>query len=366
MSIMVTPTRATSKSTKTWAEKIYNPVGFTKGYNFALYFIFGGAMVGFCLARFMYLNFDNNFCPSTPSGDGNGAAPGECYYFLNFDRYKIGILLHLASVLPAGILAVMQFTPYIRHRWIMVHRISGYFAILLYAISLVGALMIARHSFGGGLDVQAWIGFVGTGVLVCFIISYINIRRLQIEQHRAWMLRGWFYAGAIITNRLIMIIAAMIISKQEYFVAWPCTKIESTFSDASEFLSSYPSCAAYINGTDLTEFALVNASMDGPGGANAGAALNVPFGMALWLSVVIHAIGVEIYLHLTPKEAQRLRQVSYQRQLEAGLRNPGSAGLTSDRLGDAEKWTPEQQPRLASTGTAVSTVSTVNVSQETK
>jgi hypothetical protein len=154
-------------------------------------------MVGFCLARFMYLNFDKNFCPSTPSGDGNGAAPGECYYFLNFDRYKIGILLHLASVLPAGILAVMQFTPYIRHRWIMVHRISGYFAILLYTISLVGALMIARHSFGGGLDVQAWIGFVGIGVLVCFVISYINIRRLQIEQHRAWMLRGWFYVSGL-------------------------------------------------------------------------------------------------------------------------------------------------------------------------
>jgi hypothetical protein len=189
MSIMVTSTKANSKGSNSWAQKIYRPLGFNKGYNFALWFIFGGAMFGFCLARFMYLNFDQNFCPSTP--------PGECYYFLNFDRYKIGILLHLAGVLPAGILAVMQFTPYIRHRWIMVHRISGYFAILLYTISLIGALMIARHSFGGGLDVQAWIGFVGIGVLVCFIISYINIKRLQIEQHRAWMLRGWFYVSCL-------------------------------------------------------------------------------------------------------------------------------------------------------------------------
>lgn len=60
--------------------------------------------------------------------------------------------------------------------------------------------------------------------------------------------------------------------------------------------------------------------------------------MALWLALAIHAIGVEIYLHLTPKEAQRLRQVSYQRQLEAGMKNPGSAGLTADRLGDAEEF----------------------------
>jgi hypothetical protein len=201
MSIMVTPTRAPAALPRTWTQKIYKPVGFSKGYNFILYVIFGGAMVGFVLARFMYLNFDGSFCPSTPGSGANGAAPGECYYYTKFDRYKIGILLHLASVLPAGILAVMQFTPYIRHRWIMVHRISGYAALLLYTISLVGALMIARHAFGGGLDIQVWIGFVGIGVLVCFIISYVNIKRLQIEQHRAWMLRGWFYVNFSIPTR---------------------------------------------------------------------------------------------------------------------------------------------------------------------
>jgi hypothetical protein len=48
-------------------------------------------------------------------------------------------------------------------------------------------------------------------------------------------------------------------------------------------------------------------------------------------------------LHLTPREAQRLRQVSYQRQLEAGMRNPGSAGLTTDRLGDTDKWVPSEK-----------------------
>lgn len=61
--------------------------------------------------------------------------------------------------------------------------------------------------------------------------------------------------------------------------------------------------------------------------------------MALWLALMLHAIGIEIYLRLTPRETERLREVSYQRQLEAGMRRPGSAGLTADRLGDAEKWT---------------------------
>jgi hypothetical protein len=195
MSIMVTPTQKPTKGFKAMARKVYNPLGFKKGYNFVLWFIFAGALFGFTLARFMYLDFSNNFCPAGGSTGGNSAAPGECYYYLNFDQYKIGILLHLGGVLPAGLLAIAQFTPFIRYRWIIVHRISGYAALLLYTISLVGALMIARHAFGGGLEIQTWIGFVGIGVLVCFIVSYINIKRLQIEQHRAWMLRGWFYVG---------------------------------------------------------------------------------------------------------------------------------------------------------------------------
>jgi len=70
------------------------------------------------------------------------------------------------------------------------------------------------------------------------------------------------------------------------------------------------------------------------------------FGMALWLAFVLHLVGVEIYLSLTPRESNRLRQVSYERQLERGLQNPGSAGLTADRWGDAEAWGPERQVKV--------------------
>ena len=54
----------------------------------------------------------------------------------------------------------------------------------------------------------------------------------------------------------------------------------------------------------------------------------------------MHAVGVEIYLSLTPAEGERLRKVSWERQVERGLSHAGSSGLTVDRLGDAEKWTP--------------------------
>lgn len=53
-------------------------------------------------------------------------------------------------------------------------------------------------------------------------------------------------------------------------------------------------------------------------------------------------------LNLTPKEATRLRQVSYQRQLEAGYSNAGNAGLTVQRLGDADPFVPGQNADCAS------------------
>ena len=69
--------------------------------------------------------------------------------------------------------------------------------------------------------------------------------------------------------------------------------------------------------------------------------LGIAFGAAGWLALFLHMIGVEIYLHLTPRENERLRVISYQRQLEAGFSHPGRLGLTSDRLGDrrtVENW----------------------------
>lgn len=57
-----------------------------------------------------------------------------------------------------------------------------------------------------------------------------------------------------------------------------------------------------------------------------------------------------LQLHLTPAEADRLRNVSYQRQLEAGMRNPGRAGLTADRLGDSALWVPQEERMVADGG----------------
>jgi hypothetical protein len=45
----------------------------------------------------MYLNISGVFCG--PVAGSNHAAPGECYYYQNLNRYKIGIRLHLYTIL---------------------------------------------------------------------------------------------------------------------------------------------------------------------------------------------------------------------------------------------------------------------------
>lgn len=307
--------------------------------------------MGFTLARFMYLDIPGVFC--SPGGAGsNHAAPGECYYYENFTLQKIGIRLHLYCILrmflrnpliidafltthlAAGFLAVFQFVPAIRHKVMLLHRMNGYIIILLVSVGNAGALMIARNAFGGTLSTQLYVGFAVGATTIGIALAYYNVKRLQIDQHRAWMLRVWFYFSTIITLRIISIIAAYIVTAiGTYNFAQPCVKMSTIFASREALERLYPLCS------NLNNYTVVRANMNG-NAAEVATALNIVFGMSAWGAFVLHAFGVEVYLHLTPKESQRLRDVSYQRQMEAGMKHPGNAGLTPQRLGDAHLYVP--------------------------
>lgn len=74
------------------------------------------------------------------------------------------------------------------------------------------------------------------------------------------------------------------------------------------------------------------------------------------LTLLNHTVAVEVYIWLTPAEAEWLRRISYEKQLPRGYRNPGSAGAVAQRLGDAEAWIPPPQ-RQEEVSEAVSTSS---------
>jgi hypothetical protein len=137
-----------------------------------------------------------------------------------------------------------------------------------------------------------------------------------------------------------MIISATIISTLgSFYAARPCAQLAYIYGNSSSPTTDfYPGCEAYFDGSNPTQEAVVQANMNGEDPNQIGVALGMSFGMACWLALAIHAIGVEVYLQLTPRETERLRKVSYQRQLEAGMKNPGSAGLVVQKFGDAEPW----------------------------
>lgn len=178
----------------TGVRRLAASIGFSKTYSFVLWFIFSGALLGFVLARSAYLNFYGVFC----SGGGSAAsqlhaAPGECYYYLNFDRYYVGIRIHLFAIILASFLVLFQFVPAIRHKFRLFHRINGYLVVLLVLVSHAGAIMIAKVAFGGTLATQMWVGTLAIVTTLALVLAWVNIKRLQIDQHRAWMLRAWFY-----------------------------------------------------------------------------------------------------------------------------------------------------------------------------
>ncbi|KAI3578768.1 hypothetical protein IWW34DRAFT_868104 [Fusarium oxysporum f. sp. albedinis] len=330
---MAAPTRPPANTFVAKARKVYNPIGFSKGYNFILWFIFAGAMFGFALARMMFLNYNGIYC--NPNSAGIGAGPGECWSYNRKDLYKIGIKMHLYTIIPASFLVVFQFVPFIRYKALLFHRMNGYIVVVLAVIGTVGAIIIAPVAFGGSLSVRAAVGLMSIMFLWSLFLAIWNIKTLQLEQHRAWMLRAWFYAGSIITLRIIMIISALIMSKTPSFrLPMQCAKVASFYDDTESLIAKYPACQ------DLNAWVAIQGDMSGESTENIASALSLGFSMGIWLALAIHAIGIEVYLHLTPAETERLRRISFQRQQERGFKNPGSSGLTSDRLGDAETWRP--------------------------
>jgi len=160
-----------------------------------------------------------------------------------------------------------------------------------------------------------------------------------------------FAMTSIITLRLILFIAALITSAMHnYYIPFSCAQIAWFYTNYAlgSLLDTYPQCSPSPNATisnDTTStstsdvYVAVNANFNGTPD-QIGASLDVNFGMAIWLALFLHLVGVEIYLRLTPREAERLREVSWKRQSERGFEWPGSAGLTVDRWGDAERWVP--------------------------
>ncbi|UQC76721.1 uncharacterized protein CLUP02_18236 [Colletotrichum lupini] len=189
------PPRLSPKGFVAVACKVYNPLSFYKGYNIILFFVFAGVLIGFTLGRFQYLNL-NVF--------HNGSTPRE-YFAYQYGYQKAGLLIHFGAIFPIG-----------------------YIILLLSLLGIIGALMIARGSLIGGLDIQAAVGLLSIHFIGVLVAAYAKTKRLRIGLHRAWMLRACNIGT--------------------YYAAQPYDQILSIIGDTNQTIELYPDYTTYFPG----------------------------------------------------------------------------------------------------------------------
>jgi len=93
-----------------------------------------------------------------------------------------------------------------------------------------------------------------------------------------------------------MIISAQIVSAAgDFWTVQNCAKLLDVIGDAQQLVESYPSCASLIDANNLQAVTAVKANFGGSV-EQLMSAMNITFGMAGWLALGLHAIGVEVYV----------------------------------------------------------------------
>ena len=230
-------------------------------------------------------------------------------------------------MLPAALLAVLQFVPAIRQRAPAVHRTLGYASLALCVPGIASTLALLVRSQGGGLSVRTGIAALGTASVYALSRAWHAIaRKGRVDEHRAWMLRAWSYLGCIVTMRPLIGGGAFALSYMEpLHVAMPCEQLRFILEadgPANVSLSSlHPAC---VDGGAMSVVRadwLGNAVRDGRPD-HAAAAGHVFFGASIWTALALHAVAVEWYLSRTRGESEKLKAVSKKYQARLGLQGP--------------------------------------------
>ncbi|KAK0451327.1 uncharacterized protein EV420DRAFT_712239 [Desarmillaria tabescens] len=176
-------------------------VGFKQRFSLLLFIIFGGALAGFCLysARTMNFTLMEKYAP-----------PGQWFWY-NQKIFKAPYAIHIYTAVIGGIFSLFQFLPAIRRRAVLVHRLNGYFVLILLIPSNVAGAIIGYRAFGGEINSQSMYYTLGILSASCLIIGLCNVKR-NTREHRKWMIRGVVIFSTDILTHLITLAARQIIT----------------------------------------------------------------------------------------------------------------------------------------------------------
>jgi hypothetical protein len=213
--------------------------------------------------------------------------------------------------------------------------------------------MTGRHAFGGTITTVAFAIVLAALCTFGIYKSWTSIRRLEIDQHRVWVLRTWSYAGSVcIPSRpimselaltikilslrvfiLIFLIVTSIISP-DYKSVITCAEIESLHhlkynkENLQEQLAlmyqRYPAC---VNSTAsaIDIYVVVDAKTESYGNhpEEVTVLLNLIFGACGFVGLIVNILAVESYLNSTRDEDERLKRISSARRKAVELDRAG-------------------------------------------
>lgn len=121
------------------------------------------------------------------------------------------------------------------------------------------------------------------------------------------------------------------------FVVRSCAVVDYMFNgNATVVESLYPSCETFYNGVKLDQYVLIEGNMTSMRPDHVAANFGITCASSAWLALALHCIVAELYLSSTPAEAERLRRVSFQRQLELMQERPNHV----HHAGEMTCWNP--------------------------
>jgi hypothetical protein len=133
-----------------------------------------------------------------------------------FFASPLPVTVHIVGSTLFAILGAFQFAASFRRRWPGWHRWAGRLLVLcglLVGFSGMWMVLFYQHPVGDGLFLSAQRLVFGSAMIVSILLSFTAIRRGNVTQHRAWMLRGYAIGMGAGTQALVLMAGEMISGK---------------------------------------------------------------------------------------------------------------------------------------------------------
>ncbi|GAD93461.1 hypothetical protein AOR_1_1836194 [Paecilomyces variotii No. 5] len=307
-------------------QKTLKGLGFQKWSAFWLWTFIGGYFAAFNIWNMRKLDFEGSFQAN--------ALPGEYSWMKRTAGYKTLFRAHLACVLPCSVIALLQFIPQLRNRYMSIHRTLGEAFFIMMGFGAPSGIMVAVHAFGAAENPSIRLSIMITGVLtICFLASSffcittnVTISRLRlklhgasnpdardlrryraidIRRHREFILRTLAVMSTGSFSSVYLILPE-VMGWTLGHVAFSCRTLTEDLglsADPSYLRRTYPACVME-NGGHAGTVVAVKADLNGPveeltAWGRAG------IGMAFWAALVLQMVLAEIYIRVQSKDDDR-------------------------------------------------------------